>query len=101
MCNQTETTTVSHFFRGFDVLTTNTSPLDPVNFTIFDHVVCCWPFTFLSFEAGVKGLTFFSSSLSPICFDACCQLQRRLLFTDMTNMALLRIEPMQLLWEGT
>ena len=33
----------------FDVLTANTSPLDPVNFTIFDHV--CWPFTFLSCEA--------------------------------------------------
>ena len=53
MCNETETTTAA-----------NTSPLDPVNFTIFDHV--CWPFTFLSCEAGAKGLTFFSSSLSPI-----------------------------------
>ena len=54
MCNETETTTVTHFFRGFDVLTANTSPLDPVNFTIFDHVVCCWRFTFLSCEAGQR-----------------------------------------------
>ena len=43
MCNETETTTAA-----------NTSPLDPVNFTIFDHVVCCWPFTFLSCEAGQR-----------------------------------------------